>query len=303
MTRENDGFRCGFVALVGRPNVGKSTLMNRLVGQKIAITSAKPQTTRGQIRTIYTDENAQIVFIDTPGLHIAKNRLGDYMVRMSHGALQDVDAVLLMTEPSHEIGDVEAELIARLKDAAVPVMIIVNKADASDEELVSGTLAMYAARAPFAKVRALSALRGEGTDALLREITGMLPYGEALYEEDELTDQPVRDIAAEIIREKALRLLNDEVPHGVAVTIEKMRERVTRAGEPITDVEASIICEKDTHKGIVIGKDGRMLKRIGTLARADIERLTEGKVNLRLFVKVRKDWRNDALQLKSLGYR
>lgn len=303
MTRERDGYRSGFVTLVGRPNVGKSTLMNRLIGQKIAITSAKPQTTRGQIRTIYTDERAQIVFIDTPGLHIAKNKLGDHMVRMSRGALQDVDAVLLMTEPAREIGDIEAELIAHLKKASVPAMIIVNKADLYDEALVAHTLELYAGQAPFAKAMALSALRGEGTDALMTEIIGMLPYGEALYDEDELTDQPVRDIAAEIIREKALRLLNDEVPHGVAVTVEKMRERTTRAGEPITDIEASIICEKDTHKGIVIGKGGRMLKQIGTLARGDIERLTEGKVNLRLFVKVRKDWRNDALQLKSLGYR
>ena len=303
MMTETSPFRCGFVTLVGRPNTGKSTLMNRLIGQKIAITSHKPQTTRAQIRTVYTDEEAQLIFIDTPGIHVAKNKLGSYMVSVARGALKDIDVVLLMTEPKHQIDEVERDLIARLKQISVPVIVVVNKADTFPEEAVEKACALYAEAAPFAKVTAISALKGRGTDALLSLIKEHLPFGEALYEEDTLTDQSVRDIAAEIIREKALRLLTDEVPHGVAVQMEKMRDRVTKGGEAITDVNASIICEKETHKGIVIGKGGRMLKKIGQTAREDIEALVGNKVNLQLFVKVRKDWRDDETQLKSLGYR
>lgn len=300
---ETSPFRCGFVTLVGRPNTGKSTLMNRLIGQKIAITSHKPQTTRAQIRTVYTDEEAQLIFIDTPGIHVAKNKLGSYMVSVARGALKDIDVVLLMTEPQKQIDEVERDLIARLKQVSVPVIVVVNKADTFPEEAVEKACALYAEAAPFAKVTAISALKGKGTDELLALIKEHLPFGEALYEEDTLTDQSVRDIAAEIIREKALRLLTDEVPHGVAVQMEKMRDRVTKGGEAITDVNASIICEKETHKGIVIGKGGRMLKKIGQTAREDIEALVGNKVNLQLFVKVRKDWRDDETQLKSLGYR
>lgn len=303
MMAETSPFRCGFVTLVGRPNTGKSTLMNRLIGQKIAITSHKPQTTRAQIRTVYTDEEAQLIFIDTPGIHVAKNKLGSYMVSVARGALKDIDVVLLMTEPQKQIDEVERDLIARLKQVSVPVIVVVNKADTFPEEAVEKACALYAEAAPFAKVTAISALKGKGTDELLSLIKEHLPFGEALYEEDTLTDQSVRDIAAEIIREKALRLLTDEVPHGVAVQMEKMRDRVTKGGEAITDVNASIICEKETHKGIVIGKGGRMLKKIGQTAREDIEALVGNKVNLQLFVKVRKDWRDDETQLKSLGYR
>ena len=297
-----DAFRCGVVTLIGRPNTGKSTLMNRLIGQKIAITSHKPQTTRGQIRTIYTDEEAQIIFIDTPGIHIAKNKLGSYMVSMARGALKDVDCVLLMAEPVVTIDDVERDIIRRLSEEQVPVLVILNKEDIHTEEETEAACALYREAAPFAKVMRVSALRGEGTDALLKEIKQFLPFGEALYDEDALTDENVRDIAAEIIREKALRLLTDEVPHGIAVQIEKMRERVTKQGEPITDVEAAVICERETHKGIIIGKGGGMLKKIGQTAREDIENLLDTRVNLQLFVKVRRDWRDDELQLKSLGY-
>ena len=303
MMKTNDTFRCGVVALCGIPNTGKSTLMNRMIGQKIAITSAKPQTTRGQIRTIYTDDDAQILFIDTPGIHIAKNKLGEYMVRAWQGALKDVDAVLLMTVPSAETGEAEQALLRKLEASHTPVFVVINKADSFDETFVSEAVSRVKLEAPFAQVFPVSALRGTGVDALLNALIAFLPYGEPLYEEDDLTDQPVRDIAAEIIREKTLRLLNDEVPHGIAVTIEKMRERTGKDGTPITDVEASVICEKDTHKGIVIGKNASMLKKIGSLAREDIEKLLEQKVNLQLFVKVRKDWRNDPAQLKGLGYR
>ena len=303
MMKTKNDFRCGVTALCGLPNTGKSTLMNRLIGQKIAITSAKPQTTRAQIRTVYTDDDAQVVFIDTPGIHIAKNKLGEYMVRAWEGALKDIDAVLLMTVPSKETGEAERALLEKLEKGRVPVLIVVNKADSFDETFVSESVSRLQREAPFARVFAVSALRGEGVHALLTELKSFLPYGEPLYDEDAITDEPVRDIAAEIIREKTLRLLSDEVPHGIAVTIEKMRERTTKEGTPITDVEASIICEKDTHKGIVIGKNASMLKKIGSLAREDIEKLLEQKVNLQLFVKVRKDWRNDPAQLKGLGYR
>ena len=303
MMMTKNSFRCGVVALLGVPNTGKSTLMNRLIGWKIAITSAKPQTTRGQIRTVFTDDDAQLVFIDTPGIHIAKNKLGEYMVRAWDSALKGVDAVLLMTLPAKETGAVERELLARLEKERVPVLVVVNKTDSFDETVVSDTISRLRTEAPFATVTGISALRGTGAEELLQALKGMMPYGEPLYDEDALTDQPVRDIAAEIIREKTLRLLNDEVPHGIAVTIEKMRERTAKDGAPITDIDASIICEKDTHKGIVIGRGASMLKKIGSLSRQDIEKLLEMKVNLQLFVKVRKDWRNDEMQLKGLGYR
>ena len=298
-----EDFRCGVVTLIGRPNTGKSTLMNRLIGQKVAITSHKPQTTRGQIRTIFTDDEAQIIFLDTPGIHIAKNKLGQYMVSVARGALKDIDAVLFMAEPVKEIDEVERDLLKRLSKADVPVLIILNKEDLFPEEERETARKLYKTEAPFAEVTSVSALKGAGTEALLQTIKGFLPYGEPLYDEDALTDVPVRDIAAEIIREKALRLLSDEVPHGIAVQIEKMRERETKTGEAITDISASIVCERDSHKGIVIGKGGRMLKKIGQTAREDIERLLDGRVNLQLFVKVRKDWRDDETQLKSLGYR
>ncbi|MBR5969227.1 MAG: GTPase Era [Lachnospiraceae bacterium] len=298
-----EDFRCGVVTLIGRPNTGKSTLMNRLIGQKVAITSHKPQTTRGQIRTIFTDDEAQIIFLDTPGIHIAKNKLGQYMVSVARGALKDIDAVLFMAEPVKEIDEVERDLLKRLSKADVPVLIILNKEDLFPEEERETARKLYETEAPFAEVTSVSALKGEGTEALLQTIKGFLPYGEPLYDEDALTDVPVRDIAAEIIREKALRLLSDEVPHGIAVQIEKMRERETKTGEAITDISASIVCERDSHKGIVIGKGGRMLKKIGQTAREDIERMLDGRVNLQLFVKVRKDWRDDETQLKSLGYR
>ena len=296
-------FRCGFVTLIGRPNTGKSTLMNRLIGQKIAITSHKPQTTRTQIRTICTDDEAQVIFIDTPGVHIAKNKLGKYMVSVARGALKDIDVCLLMTDPDGIGDEVEQDLLRRLAGLSIPVLVIVNKADLYPVQKIADTVTRCREEAPFAEVFTVSALKGEGTDALFSRIKHLLPYGEALYEEDDVTDQPLRDIVAEIVREKALRLLTDEVPHGIAVQVEKMRERRTGAGEEITDIDASIICEKETHKGIVIGKGARMLKKIGQTAREDIEKLLQGRVNLQLFVKVRRDWRDDDRKLKELGYK
>ncbi len=303
MDTEKINFRCGFVTLIGRPNSGKSTLMNRLIGEKIAITSAKPQTTRNQIRTIYTDDEAQIIFVDTPGVHLAKNRLGSFMDNAARSALKDVDAVIFVTEAGGSPDDIETELLEEISKSAYNALLVLNKTDEHSAEDIEEAGKNYSRLLPNARVYTVSALRGEGTDALIDGIKKMLPLSEALYDDDELTDQPIRDIAAEIVREKALRLLDEEVPHGIAVNVNKLRERRLADGGMITDIEADIICEKESHKGIIIGKGGRMIKKIGSIARADIEKLLDMKTNLQLFVKVRKDWRNDELQLKGLGYR
>lgn len=303
MDTEKINFRCGFVTLIGRPNSGKSTLMNRLIGEKIAITSAKPQTTRNQIRTIYTDDEAQIIFVDTPGVHLAKNRLGSFMDNAARSALKDVDAVIFVTEAGGSPDDIETELLEEISKSAYNALLVLNKTDEHSAEDIEEAGKNYSRLLPNARVYTVSALRGDGTDALIDGIKKMLPLSEALYDDDELTDQPIRDIAAEIVREKALRLLDEEVPHGIAVNVNKLRERRIADGGMITDIEADIICEKESHKGIIIGKGGRMIKKIGSIARADIEKLLDMKTNLQLFVKVRKDWRNDELQLKGLGYR
>ena len=299
-------YRCGFVTLIGKPNTGKSTLMNRMIGQKIAITSARPQTTRKQIRTILTDDEAQMIFIDTPGVHVAKNHLGNYMDNAAKSALKDVDGVIFMADADNARGgvvdEIEQEILDAILKCGAPFIVVLNKVDEYSLGALEEAKNIYAKKAPSAKICTTCALKGDGVDELIAEIKKLLPYGEAMYDEDELTDQPIRDIAAEIIREKALRLLNEEVPHGIAVSIEKMHERKTGAGDLITDIEASIICERDTHKGIIIGRGGKMIRNIGSLAREDIEKLLEMKVNLQLFVKVRKDWRNDETQLRSLGY-
>ena len=303
MDTEKINFRCGFVTLIGRPNSGKSTLMNRLIGEKIAITSAKPQTTRNQIRTIYTDDEAQIIFVDTPGVHLAKNRLGSFMDNAARSALKDVDVVIFVTEAGGSPDDIETELLEEISKSAYNALIVLNKTDEHSADDIEEAGENYSRLLPNARVYTVSALRGEGTATLIDGIKKMLPLSEALYDDDELTDQPIRDIAAEIVREKALRLLDEEVPHGIAVNVNKLRERRLADGGMITDIEADIICEKESHKGIIIGKGGRMIKKIGSIARADIEKLLDMKTNLQLFVKVRKDWRNDELQLKGLGYR
>lgn len=291
--------KSGFVTLVGRPNVGKSTLMNHLIGQKIAITSHKPQTTRNRIQTVYTDERGQIVFLDTPGIHQAKNRLGEYMVNIANQTLGTVDIVLWLVEPTTYIGKGEQEIVRRLKQVKAPIFLIINKTDTVDKEMVAKSIMTYRDVCDFAEVIPVSALKGRNTEAILEEIYRYLPYGPMFYDEDTVTDQPMRQIASELIREKTLRLLQDEIPHGIAVTIEKMEERK----DGITDIEASIVCERDSHKGIIIGKGGEMLKRIGTAARRDIEKMMETQVNLKLWVKVRKDWRESDLYMKNYGYR
>lgn len=296
---ENTQKKSGFVTLVGRPNVGKSTLMNHLIGQKIAITSNKPQTTRNRIQTVYTDERGQIIFLDTPGIHKAKNKLGEYMVNVAEHTLKEVDLVLWLVEPSTFIGAGERHIAEQLSGVKTPVILVINKIDqVKKQEEILTFIDAYKDICPFAEIVPLSALKDRNTDLLLELIFKYLPYGPQFYDEDTVTDQPMRQIAAELIREKALRLLNDEIPHGIAVTIERMKERP----DGIMDIDASIVCERDSHKGIIIGKGGSMLKRIGTEARKDIEHMMDIQVNLKLWVKVRKEWRDSELYMKNYGY-
>lgn len=295
----NANFKSGFVTLIGRPNVGKSTLMNRLIGQKIAITSNKPQTTRNRIQTVYTDERGQIVFLDTPGIHKAKNKLGEYMVNVAERTLKEVDVVLWLVEPSTFIGAGEQHIAAQLKTIKTPIVLVINKVDTVKKEEVLKFIDAYRNICDFADIVPVSALKGQNTDTVLEVIFKYLPYGPQFYDEDTVTDQPQRQIVAEMIREKALRSLDEEIPHGIAVTIEKMKER---PGGKVVDIEATIICERDSHKGIIIGKGGAMLKKIGSAARFEIEKMMEMKVNLQIWVKVRKDWRDSDLFMKNFGY-
>ena len=295
----NANFKSGFVSLIGRPNVGKSTLMNRLIGQKIAITSNKPQTTRNRIQTVYTDERGQIVFLDTPGIHKAKNKLGEYMVNVAERTLKEVDVVLWLVEPTTFIGAGEQHIAAQLKTIKTPVVLVINKVDTVKKEEILKFIDAYKDICEFADIVPVSALKGQNTDTVLEVIYKYLPYGPQYYDEDTVTDQPQRQIVAELIREKALRSLNEEIPHGIAVTIEQMKER---PDGNVVDIEATIICERDSHKGIIIGKGGTMLKKIGSAARFEIERLMEMKVNLQIWVKVRKDWRDSDLFMKNFGY-
>ena len=291
--------RCGFAALIGRPNVGKSTLMNHLVGQKISITSDRPQTTRNRIRTVLTDERGQIIFVDTPGmLRKAGNKLGEYMMEASAGSVGDADVVLWLVEPSAYIGEGDREICERLKGLKKPVLLVISKVDTIPKEQVLTIIAAWKSCYDFAEIIPVSGLRGTNLDDLTDCIFKYLPAGPMLYDPDTLTDQPVREIAAEIIREKALICLREEVPHGIAVTVERYHERE----DGLTEIEASLICEKDSHKGIIIGWGGSMLKRIGTLSRRELEELTGGRAYLKLFVKVRKDWRDNELMLKHFGY-
>lgn len=343
-----ENFRTGFVTLIGRPNVGKSTLMNHLIGQKIAITSNKPQTTRNRIMTVYTDDDSQMIFLDTPGIHDTKNKLGEYMTKVAKSTISEVDVVLWLVEPSTYIGEMEKSIIEELKSCKKPVILVINKIDTVSEDSLSKFEEAYKKEMDFAKVVKVAALKGINIDETKAAIREFLPVGPPYYDEDTITDQPERQIVAEIIREKALRLLQDEVPHGIAVTVETMRMRQAPVKTPkkkrhqhppkksaieraqmeeelqdgpvvfsmneleqpeesydpdgIMDIEATVICERDSHKGIIIGKGGAMLKKIGSAARKDIEELVGCRTNLQLFVKVRKDWRDDRNQLRNFGY-
>jgi len=291
-------FKSGFVALVGRPNVGKSTLMNRLIGQKIAITSDKPQTTRNKIQTVYTDDECQIIFLDTPGIHKAKNKLGEYMVNVAERTLKEADIIFWLVEPSTFIGAGERHIAEQLQHVKTPIFLIINKIDTVKKEDLLAIIDTYKNVCDFAEIIPVSALKDKNTDVVIRMVKKYLSVGPQFYGEDTVTDQPMRQIAAELIREKALQLLEDEIPHGIAVTIEKMKVRPNG----LVDLEATIVCERESHKGIVIGKGGAMLKKIGTNARYEIEHLMDAKVNLQLWVKVRKEWRDSELLMKNYGY-
>ena len=292
-------YKSGFVTLIGRPNVGKSTLMNQLIGQKIAITSNKPQTTRNRIQTVLTTDDGQIVFVDTPGIHKAKNKLGEYMVNVAERTLNEVDVVLWLVEPTTFIGAGEQHIISQLKKVTTPVVLVINKIDSVKKEDVLPAIAAYKDVYDFAEIVPVSARNGDNTDELVKVIMKYLPYGPQFYDEDTITDQPERQIVAELIREKALKLLDEEIPHGIAVSIDIMKER---PNQPIWDIEATIVCERDSHKGIIIGKGGAMLKNIGSAARYEIERLLDAKINLKLWVKVKKDWRDSDFLIKNFGY-
>lgn len=295
-----NNYKSGFVTLIGRPNVGKSTLMNRLIGQKIAITSNKPQTTRNRIQTVYTCDEGQIIFLDTPGIHKAKNKLGEYMVSVAERTLKEVDVILWLVEPSTFIGAGEQHIAEQLRSVKTPVFLVINKIDTVEKAEILKFIAAYKDIVDFAEIIPVSALKGENTDDLLQAMMKYLPTGPQYYDEDTITDQPERQIVAEMIREKALRNLSDEIPHGIAVAIDRMHERPNGS---IIDIDATIVCECNSHKGIIIGKQGAMLKKIGSQARADMEALLDCKVNLKLWVKVKKDWRDSDFLIKNFGYR
>ena len=296
----NDKKKSGFVALVGRPNVGKSTLMNHIIGQKIAITSKKPQTTRNRIQTVYTGDEGQIVFVDTPGIHKAKNKLGDYMVNVAKSCLREVDLILWLVEPTDYIGEGERQIIEQLKTTKLPVILVMNKIDTVKRDELLLFMDTYRREMEFAEIVPVSAMSGDNVDELIKVIYQYLPYGPYYFDEDTVTDQPMRQIVSELIREKALRNLEKEIPHGIAVVIDRMKYR--KSGSGIYDIDATIICERDSHKGIIIGKNGAMLKTIGSQARPEMEDMLECKVNLKLWVKVKKDWRDSDYLIRNFGY-
>jgi len=300
-------FKSGFVTLIGRPNVGKSTLMNNLIGQKIAITSSKPQTTRNRIQTVYTDEVGQIIFLDTPGIHKAQNKLGEYMDSVAERTLSEVDVVLWLVEPTTFIGKGEQHIAKLLETTKTPVILVVNKIDTVEKGELLPVIDKYKDIVNFKACIPVSAVTGENKEDLLKTVFDLLPEGPMYYDEDVVTDQAERQITAELIREQTLRRLKDEVPHGVAVMIESMKEEkdtsVRHSHKNIMNIEATIFCERDSHKGIIIGKKGAMLKEIGTNARHQISDLLGMKVNLNLWVKVKKDWRNSDSLMKNFGYK
>ncbi|MGI6669424.1 MAG: GTPase Era [Acetivibrionales bacterium] len=293
-------FKSGFVSVIGRPNVGKSTLTNRFAGEKISIISSKPQTTRNTIRTIITTEDSQVIFIDTPGMHKPKSKLGEYMVGIARNTLNEVDIVMFLVEAGDtEPGPGDLFIIEQLKSVKTPVFLIINKIDLVKKEQLLKAIDNYTKLADFAEVIPVSALNGDGIDILMKQIKNYLPEGPKYFPDDMITDQPEKMIAAELIREKILELVREEIPHGTGVEIISFKEK---AEKNLVEIEANIYCEKDSHKGILIGKEGHMLKNIGTLARKEIENILGAKVYLKLWVKVKKDWRNNEYMLRILGY-
>ncbi|GAK47440.1 ribosome biogenesis GTPase, Era subfamily [Secundilactobacillus oryzae JCM 18671] len=296
---DNPNFKSGFVAIIGRPNVGKSTFLNRVVGQKVAIMSDKAQTTRNKIQGIYTTDEAQIVFIDTPGVHKPQNRLGDFMVKSALSSLNEVDAVLFMVNADEKRGAGDNFIIDRLKEVKKPIYLVINKIDQIHPDDLLVVMDQYKNALDWKEVYPISALEGNNVDELLDNLVGNLPQGPQYYPEDQITDHPERFVVAELIREKVLQLTRQEIPHSVAVVIEKM----ARQDEEKIHIQATIVVDRPTQKGILIGKGGSMLKKIGTLARKDIEHLLGDKVYLELWVKVVPGWRDKASALQSYGYR
>ena len=292
-------FKSGFVSIVGRPNVGKSTLMNNVVGEKIAIMSDKPQTTRNTIQAVYTDEEAQVVFLDTPGIHKPKNKLGEFMVKSATDAFKNVDLVLFVVDESKKIGPGDRKIIDDLKNIKTPVVLVLNKIDQLNEEELFDLMKMYNAEGVFEQIVPISALKGRNINELLKVIKSHLEEGPQYFPDYMITDQPERVLVSELIREKVLHYIHDEVPHGVAVEIERMK---SRKDKEIVDISAVIYCERDSHKGIIIGKNGRKLKGIGKSARADIELLLGSQANLQLWVKVKENWRNLQNYVSNFGY-
>lgn len=295
-----DGFKSGFVSIIGRPNVGKSTFLNRVIGQKIAIMSDKPQTTRNKIQGVYTETDTQIVFIDTPGIHKPKHKLGDFMMKVAQNTLKEVDLILFMVNAVEGLGRGDEFIIERLKGTNTPVFLVINKIDEIHPDQLLPLIETYQNLHPFEQIVPISALQGNNVETLLNQIKEVLPEGPQYYPADQVTDHPERFIVAELIREKALHLTREEIPHSIAVVIDSMQRRET--GNTVY-VGATIIVERDSQKGIIIGKQGKMLKEIGQRARVDIEALLGSKVFLELWVKVQKDWRNKASQLRDFGFR
>ncbi len=290
-------FKSGFAAIVGMPNVGKSTLLNTIAGQKIAIISDKPQTTRNKILAIHTTDTEQIIFTDTPGIHKPKNRLGEYMVNAANESMFDMDVLLFVVDATMPIHEMERAIAQDIKKSGAPCILVINKVDKMRKDALLPLIADYSSIHAFEAIVPISAQTGDGVDTLMNEIRSYLVEGPKFYDDDMVTDQPEKQISAEIIREKMLWLLDKEVPHGIAIEIEKMREK-----KNITEIYASIYCEKGSHKGIIIGKGGEMLKKIGTLAREDIEKMLDKKVYLELWVKVKPDWRNNNHLIRNFGY-
>ncbi|CAH0119611.1 GTPase Era [Paenibacillus sp. CECT 9249] len=297
--QQSKSFRSGFVAIIGRPNVGKSTLMNQVIGQKIAIMSDKPQTTRNKIHGVYTTETSQIVFLDTPGIHKRQSKLGDYMNQVALNTLNEVEAVLMLVDVAEGLGGGDRFIIEQLKTVSTPVILVLNKIDQVHPEQLLPVIDQYKQLHDFAEIVPISALNGNNVGALLEQITKYLPEGPQYYPEDQVTDHPEQFVCAELIREKILHLTREEVPHSIAVTIEDMRVQ----DNGVVYISAVIFVERDSQKGIVIGKRGALLKEVGKLARQDIENLLGSRIYLELWVKVKKDWRNQERILKDLGFR
>lgn len=292
-------FKSGFISVIGRSNVGKSTLLNRVLGEKLTIISDKPQTTRNKIQLIYTDENMQAIFLDTPGIQTPKNKLGDYMLKVSMSTLNEVDVITYIVDTTEEIGKLDTEIIEKLKLVDTKIILLINKIDKTSNDKVNELVEMYSKVGIFEEIIPISALNGDNVEGYLTSLKNNLPEGPMYYDKDSVTDQPIRQIVQELIREKALMNLSDELPHGIAITIEKFKER---QGRNLIDIDATIIVEKKSHKGMVIGKKGSMIKKIGTDARIDIEQLLDAKVNLKLWVKIDEEWRNKDSRLRYLGY-